>query len=187
MVLGRDVVVWLLLACVGVGIGGCGRALYKLPDAPPKEQWEHLNADDVDDKQGSVERFLAAKRVAIDVYGALLEERWADALPLMSQETRNFLEDTSGGKGAVAALAAGELVLSGQVAKFRPPSDFFITEMVGLKDALPNAPTENETKLRKELYAVNARGQARKVLFIYEADGWRFHSPFLGSPILAAP
>jgi hypothetical protein len=190
MVSGRCLVGWALLVSAllaSAGVAGCGRALYSLPDPPPREDWQNLNASDIDDRQGSVERFIAAKRVGVELYAALTAERWDEALEMMSQETRNFLEDASNGKGAAGALAAGELALGGQVTRFRPAADLFIADLVGLKDTLPNAPMESETKLRKELYAVNARGQARKVLFIYEADAWRFHSPFVGTPILAAP
>lgn len=118
---------------------------------------------------------LASKKVAIELYAALSDKKWPEALAMMSQETRNFLEDSSNGKGALGALEAGELAFAGQVARFRPAADFFIADLAGIKDALPNAPAENETKLRKELYAINSDGQARD-LFIYEADAWRFHS-----------
>jgi hypothetical protein len=175
-----------VLLVILFSILGCGPALYDLPPAPPKEQWISFSSADPEDKQGSVERFLASKKVAIELYAALSDKKWPEALAMMSQETRNFLEDSSNGKGALGALEAGELAFAGQVARFRPAADFFIADLAGIKDALPNAPAENETKLRKELYAINSDGQARKILFIYEADAWRFHSPFLGTPILAA-
>lgn len=165
---------------------GCGRALYALPDPPPDEEWTELGATATEDRQAATDRMLAAKRSAVSVYVALKGQKWDEALKLMSQDTRNFLDDASGGEGPEAALAKGELILGGQAASIRPADDFFIENMQEVRDDHPNAPAESETKNRKELYAIGRDGRARKIVMIFEADTWRLHSPFLGTPLIDA-
>ena len=109
---------------------------------------------------------------------------FADVLPLMSQETQAFFEDASNGAGAVAALETGELVVDGKTTPFDPVADLLIDDLRDLRDDFAGQ-SEAETPRRKELYAIAGDGRARKLVFIFEADAWRFHSPFVKTPILS--
>src|SRR5690606_24493009 len=155
--------------------------LYELTPPPPKDEWVDVNAVEEEDEEAKVRRFLDAKRAAIKVYGALQQGDWDTALENMSQETRSFLEDASGGEGAAVTLERRELLVSGQQVPFDPIADFFISDLADIRDEVPGQ-EEAETPRRKELYAVSREGEARKVLFIYEADRWVFHSPFVRTP-----
>jgi len=164
---------------------GCSD-IYTLPDAPPRESWVDLDAPDEEDEQEKLRRFLDAKRTAITVYSAMQKGDWDTVVDNMSQETRAFLEDGSGGAGAKVALESGELDIAGQQITFDPATDFFIDDLQQIEDTLAGQ-VENETKRRKELFVINKSGEARKVLFIYEGDKWVFHSPFLRTPKIAVP
>lgn len=176
-----------LLVAVAVAIltMGCGD-IYTLPDAPPRESWVDLDAPEEEDEQAKLRRFLDAKRTAIKVYSALQKGDWDTVIDNVSQETRAFLEDGSGGAGARAALESGQLDIAGQQVDFDPAADFFIDDLQQIEDTLPGQ-EEDETTRRKELYVINSAGEARKVLFIYEGDQWVFHSPFLRTPKIEIP
>lgn len=175
----------VLPALVGLVTSACS-GLYTLPDAPPREEWVDLGAAEPVDEQELVRRFLEAKRVAIAVYAAMRARDWATVLDNLSQETVAFLEDASGGAGAKAVLESGQLSIAGQSVEFDPAADFFIAELEQIEDEYPGQ-EESETPRRKELYVIDGSGRARKVVFILEADRWRFHSPFLKTPILEPP
>jgi len=174
----------IALGLVVLLLPACGRSLYVLPPAPPESEWVDLNAPPEVDAQVELKRFFEARSVASKTYVALVNGDWDVAIANMSQETRNMLELMSDGKGATATLAKGVLMRQdGQAFKFDPAADFFLPNLQNFKDTIPNVPPEAENDKRKEIYAINGNGQARKLVFIFEEDAWRFHSPFLGSEI----
>lgn len=158
----------------------CSGSMYTLPNPAPESEWVNVLATEKEDEQAKLKRTLAAKKAALDLYEALDTGRWDDAVALMSQETRNFLDEASGGQGAAAALESGKIELGDKAMQFRPTEVFFIDGLANIKDEVPGAPPEAETQRRKELYAISRDGRARKLVFIYEADAWRLHSPVLG-------
>ncbi len=164
----------------------CGGGLYDLPPAPPASEWVSFQEQREESDEERVRRFLDAKRAAIQIYAALAEGRWERAVELMSQETVAFFEDASNGAGAEAVLAAGVLSFGDEQIPFDPLVDLFIADLEDLRDEVEGQ-VEAETRRRKELFAISRQGQGRKIIMIYERDGWRLHSPFIRTPTFAVP
>jgi hypothetical protein len=161
---------------------GCGPSLYELPAPPPADTWRAFDRQLEETEEERVRRFLAAKSAAIQAFAALQGGEFEEALGLMSQETRNFFEDSSGGRGALVVLQTGLIMVAGEESRFDPVADIFIEDLQDIRDDFGQS--EAETPRRKELYAISRSGKARKIVMIFEADGWRLHSPFLKTPLL---
>jgi len=172
---------WLEFAVLSLWLAACGPSLYDLPVAPPKDEWVDSQDAVEEDEEVLVRRFLDSKRAAITVYGALQSKDWDKALDQMSQETQNFLESSAPDGVAATALETGTLMVNGKEESFDVVGDFFVTNLEDIVDDLEGQ-AENETTKRKELYALSRDGQARKLIFIFEAGAWKFHSPFIRAP-----
>lgn len=174
---------WLELTVLAAILASCGPSIYDLPVAPPKDEWVDSQDAIEEDEEVRIRRFLDSKRVAITVYGALQSKDWGKALDQMSQETQNFLENGAGDGVAATALESGVLKLNGKEEPFDVVGDFFVSNLEDIVDELEGQ-SENETTKRKELYALSRDGQARKIIFIYEAGAWKFHSPFIRTALI---
>ena len=172
-----------LISLSALVLSACGPSLYSLPEPPPKEEWKETDDSVASPDEAAIKRFLDAKRVAIRIYSAMIDEDWDRVVDNMSQETRAFLEEASPSSDAKATLASKELQIDGETIPFDPISDFFIADLADIVDTL-DGQQEEETEKRKELFVIGADNRARKVLFIYEEGTWRLHSPFVRTPTI---
>ncbi len=171
----------ILICLVTLAACGCTR-MYTLPDAPPKAQWQ-ATEEAKESPEDVMKRFLDAKRAAIQCFAALADGRYDTALTWMSAETNTWFDAHSGGKGAAEAFKAKTLELNGENIEFDPVGDVFIRDLTDIRDDFGGRKDE-ESATRKVLYAVNASGQARELVFVLEEDRWRLDSPHIQTDLL---
>ena len=161
---------------------GCAN-LYTLPDAPAKSEW--VAYDDLlpENEEEKVQRFIESKRAAIKLYAALASHDFEEAIDFMATDTVAFLSEAADGRGPVAALESGKIYKDGKEFDFNPADVFYIENLSDIRDDFGKE-EQKENKKRKELFAVNSNGQARRIVMILEQDRWKFYATSIDSPIL---
>ena len=126
-------------------LAACNR-VYDLPDPPPESERASVALDPAEEHRQDGERYVAARRSLLELYEALDGERWDDATELLSTETQLLL--SSGGSGdAAAALAAGQVTVSGESYAFDPVNLFLLANPDASEDSWEGE-EENETGIK---------------------------------------
>lgn len=155
----------------------CGGPVYRLPDPPAADEQRDVSLDRVEERERDSDRYNDARRAILGLYDALGNERWDEALGLVSQETRVLL--SSGGSGdAEVALATGTLVLDDAEYQFDAVDLLLIPGVREIADRVEGV-DDVETDRRKVVHLTDTGGHTRAVVVIYEADAWRVHVPAL--------
>lgn len=157
-----------LAAALTIACGG----VYQLPPPPPAELQGPVTLDPSEEERLGAARFEEARRAVLSLYEALGAERWADAVSMLSQETRLLLS-SGGSASAEQALAAGVVTVDGQSYGFDPVALFLLPGVERFEDEYEDE-EEAETGRRKEIFLV-AGEEVRKVVLIDEAGQWRLH------------
>lgn len=160
----------ILPAVIAMTAAGCVK-MYTLPDAPPKSEWQVVEAP-TESPEEAMRRFLDAKRAAIQCFAALAEGSWYRAMTWMSANTVAFFEEHSNGQGAASVFENKTLWIDGKEIEFDPVGDVFIRDLNDIRDDFGSRKDE-ETADRKVLYAIGSSGSARQIVFVREEDRWR--------------
>lgn len=165
---------FLLVICLsftGLLFLGCVR-MYSLPDAGPKAEWKAAEEVPAESREVRMQRFLDAKRVAVQAYAALAEKDWDKALYFMSKDSINFLAKHSKEDGAAAALESGLLVDGEQEISFDVLNDVFIDDLSDIVDEVEGV-VEEEGPERKVLHAISGSANSRPLVLLLEDGKWR--------------
>jgi len=156
---------------------GCSNP-YQLPDPPPPE--ERVSQTEGNDVKESEQNYLEVRATIIQLYNLLEQQRYQEAVALLSKETQDFLTYRSE-SSPEAVLAEGKMIVEEQVVEFRPVHMLLASNISQLVDALPNV-EEQETSNRKEVFAVTEEGAIR-IVMIKESGKWVLHRTRLPIPV----
>ncbi len=166
----------LILICLASLASACA-SVYTLP--PPAAQPETVSLIPGEDERAKERLYLEARAAILRLNQLLASKRYREALGQMSQETRDFLTFTSPDpKAQVPAeitLAQGKLMLKGgQEIVIEPGAFLLAADLSNLKDSVEGQ-AEQETPRRKEIFAVQPDGKARRIVMIREGAQWVLH------------
>lgn len=166
-----------VLCVSGVGAGCAG--VYELPPPPAEGQRETISLIPGEEERVKEQNYLQARAAVLKTYQFLSAKRFKESLALMSTATQGLLTSTSPQKGAsnpaVITLSEGKMVLpSGQTLTFDPAAFILAPDISDMKDTLEGQ-TEQETARRKELFAMQPDGTARRIVVINEGGRWVIH------------
>ena len=72
------------------------------------------------------------------------------------------------------ALSQGKVQINGQVREVEPAAMLLAPELTNIKDSIEGT-QEQETQRRKEIFALQPDGSARKIVVIKEGNQWVLH------------
>lgn len=156
---------------------GCSTP-YHLPEPPPPDQ--RVSTEDADQTQMSEKSYLEARAAIIQLYGLLEQQRFQEAVSLLSTETIGFLTFQSDSSAEVV-LADGKMKVGEELVEFKPVSILLAEDVSQLVDSLPDV-EEQETSNRKEIFAVTEESAIR-IVMIKESGKWVLHRTRLPKPV----
>ena len=164
--------------CAAALSAGCA-GVYELPPPPPEGQRENISLIPGEEERVKEQNYLQARATVLKAYQFLSAKRFKESLGLMSTATQALLKSTSPKKGAtnpaVSTLSEGKMLLpSGQTLTFDPAAFILAPDISDMKDTLEGQ-SEQETARRKEIFAVQPDGSARRIVVIKEGGRWVIH------------
>lgn len=169
----------LFVVAAGTSLAACGRrTLYELPPPPPAEERRDVSLIPGEEERQSEQAYVEARAAIIELNGLLKTRRYEEAMGLMSQETQTMLAYLSpqpeSDRPALATLTEGAILVSGQRREIEPAAMLLAPDLGRLQDAIEGQ-REQETRLRKEIFALQPDGSARKIVVIKEGGRWVLH------------
>ncbi len=167
-----SIIIVVLCSMIGLFLTqGCSKP-YELAEPGPSSTWQDIEGYDNMTEQQKKALYLAAKRAAVNLYVALSQKQWNDALTLMDKSTVNRLETLSKGKGAASWLASQSV---------SPEAIFFIEDLADIQDMHADY-AQKESASRQELFAVSTDGKVRRIIMELEGDAWKYNIKSMKEP-----
>lgn len=167
---------WGVLGAIMFLFSGCQDNLYVLPDPPPEQDRRSVSLVPGEEDRLKEQHYVSARASVLKLYKLLSAKRFEESLLLMSQETRDFLAFVSPkDKNPAMTLIQGQMVLKdGKSITMDPVAFLLATDLSKLQDAVDGM-SEQESLRRKEIFAVQPDGEAKKIVVILEGGRWVLH------------
>lgn len=165
-----------LLLIVTTLTPSCAQDLYVLPAPPAPSERRSVSLIPGEEERKREQEYLQARASILKLYQLLSAKRFDEALNFMSQETRDFLAFVSPrDKNPAVTLVEGRLVLKdGTNLQIEPVSFLLAADLSKLQDEVEGR-QEQESARRKEIYAIQRDGKARRIVMILEGGKWVLH------------
>ncbi len=169
----RSLTASLLVATL---LSACAPDLYVLPAPPSASERRSVSLIPGEEERKREQEYLKARASILKLYQLLSAKRFDESLNYMSQETRDFLAFVSPrDKNPSVTLVESRLVLKdGTNIQIEPVSFLLAPDLSKLKDTVDGV-QEQESARRKEVYAVQKDGKARRIVMILEGGKWVLH------------
>lgn len=148
--------------------------VYSIPAPPPENERRSVSLIPGEEERQTERDYMAARATIVKVNSLLTQQRYVEALEHLSAETRAFLSH-GGNASPDEVLASRNLKLpDGSVVSFEPAALLLAEDISKLEDSVEGI-NEQETRSRKEIFAVLADGQVTRIVVIKEGGEWVIH------------